>query len=462
MSVPDAPRSGPTRATRTRLDVTTVAAVVVPLLALAAAFLVDTGVDSRPGTPPVETPLSRASVICPAGGGKVYVTTTTDATGAVDVRAGSARREAQVASDAVDEVALGDRAVVVTGEGDLAPGLVAGRFSTPLASFDCRPPVFDQWFTGVGAGAKHRSYVQLVNPDQGRAVVDIQVLGRDGVVDAPQLRGLAVRGGESRTLDLAQVLPRRDELALHVTVLRGRLATSVRDTFRGLGRGRSGDDDLASQEAPAARNLLLGLPTGTGPRTLVVANPGATEGRAALRLVTSDSAFAPAGLDEIVLPPRSVVQVRIADVLQQAGTGDERPLGLLVESTVATTASLNMFVRGDLVGLVPVPPLAGPGTAVLPQGGGSLVLGGATGQGVVTVTLHALDGTEVSEQRVEVAPGRATAVAVPRTARLLTVTPQRTRITAVVLVTTDDGATVVRVREPVRTGLVPGVGPGLP
>ncbi len=122
--------------------------------------------------------------------------------------------------------------------------------------------------------------------------------------------------------------------------------------------------------------------------------------------------------------PASTVQVRLSDMLRKAGSGDEQPLGLLVESTVAATADLAMFVQGDLVTAVPVAPLTGPGTAVLPEGGGRLVLGGATGQGVVTATFRDADGTEVGEERVEVAAGRATPVAVPRAARLVTVTPR--------------------------------------
>ena len=451
-----------TRVTRGRFDATTVVAAVVPVLAVLAALLVDTGADPRPVVGPDETALTRSSVVCPAGGSGVLVASTSGAEGDVEVRAGDAERPASVAPGTTSEVRLGGRAAVVTGTDDLAPGLVAARFSSPLASFDCRPPVFDQWFTGVGAGAKHRSSLQLVNPDEGRAVVDVVVIGRDGVVDAPGLRGVAVRGGEALSLDLATVLPRRDELALHVTVVRGRIAASVRDTFRGIGRGRSGDDGLASQAAPARDNLLLGLPGGAGSRTLVIANPETTEGRATVQLVTADSVFMPAGLDDIVLPPQSVIQVPLSQVLTDAGTGADQPVGLLVESTVPTTATLAMFVRGDLATAVPVTPLVGAGTAVLPAGTKRLVLGGATARGVATVSLWDADGTALPDERVELAPGGATPLLLPDEARLMTVTPARTRVSAVVLAISDDGATLVRVREPVNTGLVPSVTVGLP
>jgi hypothetical protein len=451
-----------------RLDLTLVLAVLVPLVAVVAALLVDTPPAARAGAPPpAATPLTRASVVCPGGGNEVLVTSTSGAAGEVTVRAGSDELAVEVGPGRTAEADVGERSAVVTGEGDLAPGLVAGRFSTPLASFDCRAPVFDQWFTGVGAGARHRSLLQLANPDEGRAVVDVEVLGADGQVEAPGLLGIAVPGGETRVLPLAEVLPRRDELALHVTVVRGRIAASVRDTIRGLGSGRSGDDALASQAAPATTNLLLGVPRGDEQRTLVLANTAAAQARATVSFVTSRATFTPAGLAEIDLPPRSTVLVPLGAALRRAaGTAEEpaeQPVGLLVESTAPATASLAMFVDDDLVTAVPADPLAGPGSALLPPGTKSLVLGGASGPGVVTVTTRAADGTELGGERVELAADRASVLELPDRARQVVVTPARTEVDAVVLaVAADDGgATLVRVREPVGTGLVPDVRAGL-
>ena len=42
------------------------------------------------------------------------------------------------------------------------------------------PPAAVRWFTGVGAGASHRSVLELTNPDAGTAVADVTVLGRAG------------------------------------------------------------------------------------------------------------------------------------------------------------------------------------------------------------------------------------------------------------------------------------------
>ncbi|GAA5151849.1 hypothetical protein GCM10023340_31180 [Nocardioides marinquilinus] len=443
-----------------RLDATVVVAAVVVALTVVVSLLVRTD-DVRVvvGAGPTESPLERSDVVCPAAGTDLRVATTGTA-GEVEVRAGRSRSRADVVPGTGTTVDVGERAAVVTGEGEVAPGLVAARFSTPLAAWACGAPAFEQWFTGAGAGARHTSALQLVNPDEGRAVVDVVVLGADGVVDVPALRELAVRGGETRTIELARLLPRRDLLTLGVTVVRGRVAASMVDSYQGIGSGgREGTDALASQPAPAERNLLLGVTGGRGPRQLVLANPGESQGRATLSLVTSDATFTPGGLEPVDLPPGSTVRVPLTAVLREAAAGDEDPVALVVDSTVPTTATLGMFVRGDLVNATPVAPVESQGATPLPKGEKLLVLGGATRPGVAEVATWDADGEPLATERVEVGPDSAASLELPGRARLVVVRPARTPVEAVVRVTGKGAATLVRVVEPVSTGLVPDVRP---
>jgi hypothetical protein len=442
---------------------TTLVAAALPVLVLLGASLVDGG--ERPEVErvaPEETPLTRATLICPPGGPDVSIASLSSTAGEVDVEVGDDRGDVTLEPRRPTTLDLGRRAVVVTGRDALAPGLVANRYTRPWASTDCRPPVVDQWFTGVGAGAKHRSTLQLVNPDAGRAVVDVVVLGRGGEVSVPALRGLAIAGGETRRFDLAEVVPRRDDLALHVTTLRGRVSASVADTFTEIGRGEGASDGLAAQDAPSTSNLVLGLTSGQGQRTLVLANPTDDEGRATVRLVTADSVFVPDGAEDVVLPPRSAVRVGLAPLLRGTGSDDaSRPYGVQVDSTVEATAGLVMFVEGDLAQGVPTPQLDGPATVALPAADKELVLGGATAQGVVTLSLWDGAGRSLPDQRVEVGSDRGFVVDLPREARLMTLTPDRTAVAASVLIT-GDGTTLVGLREPLLTGLEPFVRPGLP
>lgn len=445
---------------RRRLDVTTVLAFALPVLTVAALALVRPDVSGPAATPPEETPLTRAVVICPSGAPGPVLATGNDATGTVDYAIGDREGSADVAPERVTTV-TGDRGpLVARTEDDLAPGLLAGRFDTPLAAAECRSPSPDQWFTGVGSGARHTSVLELVNPDAGPAVVDATLYGVAGVVDAPELRGVAVPGRGMVRLSLVDLVPRRDELALHVTTSRGRVTASLRDRYQQLGTGGAAEDWLRSQDAPATSNLLLGMAPGSGLRTLVLLNPGDDETRARVRLVSDRSVFSPAGLEEVVLAPQSVTRVSLTELMRgQAGKGT---LGLLVDSPAPVTATVRAYADGDLSHAVPVDPVGEATTVLAPTGDKQVVLAGASQAGTVTVIARTADGEVVADERVEVVAGRGYVVTVPARAVLLTVTPRRTEVAGAVVVTDRTGTAVVRLRAQVTSGLIGAVRPGIP
>lgn len=443
-----------------RLDVTTVLSVVLPLLTVAALALVRPDVPTPAATPPEQTALTRAVVICPSGAPEAALATSNGAGGGVDYLLGDQEGSAEVTATDVTTVTGGKGPLVARAEGELAPGLVAGRFESPLASAECRAPAPDQWFTGLGSGARHTSVLELVNPDAGPAVVDATLYGVSGVVDAPELRGVAVPGRGVVRLSLAELVPRRDELALHVTTSRGRVTASLRDRYQQLGTGGAAEDWLRPQDAPATSNLLLGMAPGAGLRTLVLLNPGTDETRATVRVVSERSVFSPAGLEEVVLPPQSVTRVSLTELMR--GAAGDGTLGLLVDSPAPITATVRTYAGGDLSHAVPGTPIAQPTTVLTPTGGKQVVLAGATQAGTVTVTARTADGEVVADERIEVVAGRGYVVDVPARAVLLTVTPRRTDVIGSVVVADDDGAAVIRLREQVTSGLIGSVRPGLP
>jgi hypothetical protein len=441
-----------------RIDVTVLLAVGLPVLALLASLLVSPGDTERTGAPPEETALTRATVICPSSEAGVVVASDSDASGEVTVRQGRDEAPVSLPPRRPTTVDTGKSPLVVAAEDDLAPGLLAGRLGSPLVAPECRPPAFDEWFTGVGAGAKHSSVLELVNPDAGPAVVDAIAYGRRGPVDAPALRGVAVPGRSVYRIDLAKEIPRRDDLALHVTTTRGRVSAAVLDTYDELGAGGSGSDYLPSQPAPATANLLLGLPDGNGRRTLLLSNAAETETRASIKVVTEDAVFAAVGTKDIVVPPQSVERVSISTLLQ--GRNAEDALGLLVESSAPVTATARLFLDGDLTHLGPAEPVDET-TLVVPPGEKRLVLGGATRAGAVRAVARDAGGEVVADKRVEVAADRGAALDLPEETVLLTLTTNGTLIGGSV-VATGDGAAVLRARPLERSGLIADVRPGLP
>lgn len=444
-----------------------VLAVLIPLVTGALALGLRQPTASTSVAPPEEAPLTRADRGCPGSpqeGGTVLVADAgTDASGEVELRAvadqDSEPQPLAVAAGATASAA-DDGPLVVTGREELAPGLLATRTAGGAqAATVCPAPGPETWFAGLGARAEHSSTIELANPDVGAAVVDIDVFTRQGPADVPELRGLRVPGHSSYVIDLAQTAPRRGDLAIRLSVTRGRLAATVRDRIDRLGSDAPTEDWLAPQAEPATVTTLLGLPGGRGPRTLAIANPGVDQARVTLKLVSAESTFAPADLDEVRVRPGSLVDVRLGPViLREVRRG---AVGVLVESSEPVVSGLAGVVGGDLVVTPAVSPAAS-ASAVLPDGKATVVLAGASTSGLATVSFREADGSPLDDEQVEVTPGRAFSVRVPASAAFVTVTVERTTLAAAVTLEGDqerEGHVVLALTTPDVVGLVPAVRP---
>jgi hypothetical protein len=448
-------------ARRVRLNATALVAIVIPVLTVATLALVRPDTPVATVHPPTPTELNLAILTCPSsltGDPTVSVASAAGESGSVELTSSGdgATTSVEIPADHLASAEPGDGAVTVRGTDRMAPGLVAGRHDEGPAAVSCLAPTSDQWFTGLGAAARHQSVLELVNPDPGAAVADITLIGPRGPIDAPGLRGITVPGGRSLRLDLSQETPIRGELAAHVVVSRGRLGAYAADSFDELGRGEAGEDWLAPQDA-GDDLTLLGLPGGAGTRVLLLANDGDDEVRAIVRVVTKDSAFRPEGLDEVRVPPGSVTRVPLSDILGAAIK--DGAVGLHVEASHPVTATLRSFVDGDLSHTVPLPLLTGATQTILPDGQATVVL---AGEGVGSAEVLArLEGGGKKVVTVDLAPGRTTTVRLPERAVLVQVTPSSTTLRGAVVVE-DGGAAVLGLRDLVMTGLVPDVRPALP
>ncbi len=431
---------------RHKVDALVVLGMLLPTAVAAALTLTSAGDPlSRPGTPPSAARLTEAALACPAAAsraaGDVVISRVPGMPGgAVAVRVAArdadglaARGKLGVDSGELATVATaGD--VLVTGKDAAAPGLVGGRTGPARAAAECRAPTFDEWYVGIGAAAKHSSTIELANPDEGPAIVEIALHGRHGPVEEQELHGIRVPGRSIIRLDLSQVAPRRGTLAAHVMVVRGRAITSVRHTYDPLGRGTPRIDFLPAQAEPATDNLLLGVPAdATGEVHLF--NPGEDEVRATVRVVSDSAVFTPAGLDDVVIPAGEVRQVRLSQVLTK--TAADGALGLQIVAAQPLVASVR--VLGDDLGLI-APSTAiradEPVTSVVPEGPKVLVLAGAQRAGVVRVTATDARGKViVAERRLEVGADRGRRLTLPEQAVLVTVRARNTSIAGAVMLT---------------------------
>lgn len=431
-------------------------AVLVPLLTVAALALVRPIAEPSTMRAPTDVPLTRATLICPRalpGTGTVALANADGVAGEVATRLPV---EDTIELDGTSRQGVQD-ALVAQAEGELAAGFLGVRYGD-AAAVACAAPQSEQWFTGVGAAPEHSSTLELVNPDGGPAVADVTVLGPDGPVDVPALRGVTVPGGRTLRFELADIVPTRDELALQVLVSRGRLGVDVVDQVDELGRGARSRDWLPSQGEPGASAYLLGLGGKPGDRTLVVANPGDSEARVELKVITKESEFAPAEADEIRVGPGSTETVDLTDLLQsRAARG---ALGLRLDATLPVTAGLRTVAGGDLSHAVTGVRIESRAALAMPRGPSRLLLSGADRVGVATYVVTDEDGEEIARERVELTPGAASRLKLPRAGAVLDLLVERTGVVATLEVG-PPGLAVLPVSELVLEGRVPDVRPAL-
>jgi hypothetical protein len=435
----------------------TLLAVLIPLLTVAALALVRPAGTAPTSFAPADAALDRATAVCPArlpGADGVRLGDTGLGSGDVTLRVGG---EDDTATLRAGIGSLTERrAVVVNGGADLAAGLVATRSGGGSASA-CERPAPERWFTGAGASAEHSSTLTLVNPDRGPAVADVTVWDGSGLVDVPALRGVRVPGSGSAAFDLSEVTPNRDALALRVHVSRGRLASSVVDVVDPVGRGRPVREWLPSQAAPAVTSYVAGVGTTPADRTLTLANPGDSEVRVALELVSAESEFAPAGFEEVTLAPASVAEVDLAGVLR--GRRAEGVQALKLVATGPVTAALRTRLPDDLALSVPGEVVADETAAALPRGAKRLVVAGASAPGVLLLQAWDKDGKAVvRERRVELDPATAARIRLPDDAVLARIGLERTGA-VVSLEVSDRGLSVLPLAQLQGTSQVPDVRP---
>lgn len=428
-----------------RVDILVALGIVLPsVVALAVGVIGEEDDPLAPAHPPRTAPLTAATVVCPAAlddGGPVRVTRAPDVAGGeltvlTAPRDGASLADAgavRVPAESSVVVPRSEQATALAGTGEAAPGIVAGR-TGGLALPECRTPSYDEWLVGLGASARYSSTIELVNPDEGDAVVDIELFGAAGPVEAPALRGIQVPARGVRRIDLSQEAPQRSVTAGHLVVTRGRVTAAVRTTRDPLGRSRVATEFLPAQAAPVTENLVLGLTERVGGAVLMLANPGESEARARIRLVTEDAVFAPAGAEDVAVAPQSLATVDLAAILRESAEGAEGIVGVLVESTAPVAASVRGLVRGDLVLLAPAPGLRGPTAAVLPAGPKTLLLGGAVRTGVVHVRSYDARGRDLGEERVEVGADRSARLDLPAAAVAITVEARNTPVSGAVVV----------------------------
>lgn len=206
--------------------------------------------------------------------------------------------------------------------GGLAPGLVAAQTTQDsfndgrgLSSLACLGPDTTWWFVGGGSTAGRESVLELVNPEDTPADVEVSISGPDGPVQTPRLRGLVVEPRSRLLVRLSREAPRLPAATWRVTVRSGRVVAAVSDTETD-GFVPRGADWVPPSADPSTRVLIPGVIGGEGGRQLLIHAPGDLSATVRVRLITASGSFVPSAAPEVEVPGGSVVSVDLDSALQ--------------------------------------------------------------------------------------------------------------------------------------------------
>ncbi|MFD9124217.1 DUF5719 family protein [Kitasatospora sp. NPDC059571] len=189
-----------------------------------------------------------------------------------------------------------------TATGGFAPGFtvsqtttMADQSSAGLAGVTCAEPGSDFWFVGASTAASRRDYVTLVNTDSSPATVDVRLVGDKGPIDSDNGTGISLAPGTSQSLLLSTMLKTETpDLAVHVVARGGRVAAGLEAAEEG-----KGVDWIAASAAPAATQVIPGLPADRSAARLVVAAPADDDADLKIQISGKNGWFTPAGKETL-------------------------------------------------------------------------------------------------------------------------------------------------------------------
>ncbi len=303
-----------------------------------------------------------------------------------------------------------------------------------LALATCPEARADWWFVGAGGSETHSSTLLIANPREGDAVIDVEVYGPKGPVDAPGLRGMFVPAGTTTALDLARVAPAVGDLAVHVTTTRGLVAVVATDSFAPDLVGTPVREWLAPQPAASRTLVLTGLPARPSRATLLVANPNEAEALVQLEVVGPKGTFEPPENDTLRVAPGSVLAVPVTEVF------DGEPLALRVTSARRVTATVRSVASGDEA-YAGAAGLLGDGAALgVPEGvKAELRVSASAAAGSVEVLAFDRGGKRLVVKRLAVKEAATVGYALPKGTRHVVLRSATTGLLAGLVVSADKG-----------------------
>jgi hypothetical protein len=332
------------------------------------------------------------------------------------------------------------------------------RTANSLAWLPCPEPHARWWFVGAGASSViHDTVLSVSNPRAGVAVLDIEVYGPKGPVEAPGLTGVTVAPGGNREIDLAKVAPAAGDLAVHVVARRGLVTIGAADRFAPGVVGKTVREWLPGQSLPSNSITLAGLPAKPTSASLVVVNPSNVEAIVAIEVIGASGTFAPKDNPTMTIAPQSVATLPIRSVF------DGDPLAVRVKSARRVTATIRSLTDDDVSFATGVRPVSGStafAVPTTPSGAAQLVLSSVTTKTAVTVEAFDRLGRPILDRVVTVPAVTSVGTRLPRGTRYVRLTARDPVAVAGFTLADGSGVATAGVLPAIRSVRLPAVRPG--
>jgi hypothetical protein len=238
----------------------------------------------------------------------------------------------------VSENTTSSDAPALTGSanGGLAPGWtvqqtteVTAGSGRGLQGLSCSPADTEFWFPGASTAADRTDYVHLTNPDDSAAVVDIELHGKEGALEASTGEDITVPPRSSEAILLSTLIGSQEtNLTVHVVVRSGRVAAAVQALD-----DKIGGDWITASADPATSLVVPGIPKDATQVRLVAHAPGDADAELKVRLATPTGLISPADHETLLVKAGMTAAVDLGDITRgEAGSlvrggEDERPGG---------------------------------------------------------------------------------------------------------------------------------------
>ncbi|MBG6180300.1 DUF5719 family protein [Arthrobacter sp. CAN_A1] len=294
-----------------------------------------------------------------------------------------------------------------------------------LAVAHCAAPSSDFWILGASTTVGATAVLNLSNPSETPATVDLELYGSNGPVESGGTRGLLIAPGATESIVLAGLATDQDQLAVRVLSDGGQVTGSIQQSL--LRELTPGGVELLQSGAPAASTQVIpgvrvqdkdiadeisdqdGYEAAVPGVQVVV--PGSTDAVLNVRVYGSGG--------EVELPNGGVLTATAGTVtgvsLETLPAGDYT-VEVVSDVLISASGRVNRGTEaGEPVDFGFAPSGARLGNtqvAVFPGGSrGALTFGAPSGRSEVQLTPVAEDGTLLAEQSVSVAGGTTVTLA---------------------------------------------------